>query len=350
MAKQVGLSCYLLLAAVFIVAVPVAAEVQSSYIVHVAHGHAPRRPRLLATGAYTAFLRDQLPEHLLHPEPSVHYSYAHAATGFAARLTRSQAAHLASLPSVLAVIPDGEQRLHTTRSQKFLGLSSLIGLLPASEGAPDVVIGVIDSGIYPKDRASFAADPSLPQPPSWFRGGCVLTPTFNASAYCNNKLVGAKFFYKGYEAKIGRPMDETEKSPLDTNGHGSHTASIAAGSPVAGASFFDYGKGRAVGTAPGARIAAYKACWTHSCTESDVLAAFEEAIADGVHVLSISFGGGDGPVAPEFHNDTVALASFRALLHGIIVSAAAGNGGPGEYTVKNIAPWVITVGASTINR
>ncbi|GJN20420.1 hypothetical protein PR202_gb07796 [Eleusine coracana subsp. coracana] len=241
------------------------------------------------------------------------------ATGFAARLTRSQAAHLASLPAVLAVVPDGEQRLHTTRSQIFLGLTRLIGLLPASDGGSDTVIGLIDSSVYPKDHTSFAADPSLPQPPSWFRGGCVSTATFDASAYCNNKLVGAKFFYKGYEAKMGRPMDETEKSPLDTNGQG-------------------------------ARIATYKACWTHSCTESDVLAAFEEAIADRVDVISVSFSGGNGTLAPEFHNDTVSLAAFRAVRNDIIVSAAAGKDGPGVSTVKNIAPWVITVGASTIKR
>ncbi|TVU30823.1 hypothetical protein EJB05_22467, partial [Eragrostis curvula] len=350
MAWQVGVTCSLLVAAVVLAAAAQETEVHSSYIVHVAQGHAPR-PRLHATRAYTSFLRDQLPEHMMHPEPIVHYAYAHAATGFAARLTPSQAAHLASLPSVLAVIPDGELPLHTTRSQKFLGLSRLIGLLPASEGGPDVVIGVIDSGVYPKDRASFAVDPELPPRPGSFRGRCVSTPTFNASAYCNDKLVGAKMFYKGYEAKIGRPLDANEKSPLDTNGHGTQTASIAAGSAVEGASFFGYGKGRAIGTAPAARIAAYKACWTDACTESDVLAAFEEAIADGVHVISISAGGGgEGPVAPKLHNDTVALAAFRAVRKGIIVSAAAGNEGPRASTVKNVAPWVITVGASTIAR
>ncbi|TVU30820.1 hypothetical protein EJB05_22464, partial [Eragrostis curvula] len=353
MAGKVAATCCLLLAAI-VLAVAAAEEVpeteaQSSYIVHVAHGHAPR-PRLHATRAYAAFLRDHLPDDMLQTEPSVHYAYARAATGFAARLTRRQAAHLASLPSMLAVVPDGERRLQTTRSQVFLGLSSLMGLLPASEGAPDVVIGVIDSGVYPKDRASFAADPQLPAPPGSFRGGCVSAPTFNATAYCNNKLMGAKMFYKGYEAKMGRPLDDTEKSPLDTNGHGTHTASTAAGSAVPGASFFEYGKGRAIGTAPSARIASYKACWTHACTDSDVLAAFDEAIADGVRVISISFGGDGGLNAPELHNDTVALAAFRAVCKGIAVSAAAGNDGPGASTVKNLAPWVITVGASTIKR
>ena len=111
------------------------AEVQSSYIVHVAPGHAPRssRPRLL-TRAYTSFLRDQLPTHLQQPEPRLHYSYAHAATGFAAGLTRRQADHLATLPSVLAVVPDVLYRTHTTQTPSFLSLSSTEpgGLLPSS--------------------------------------------------------------------------------------------------------------------------------------------------------------------------------------------------------------------------
>ncbi|XP_066319724.1 subtilisin-like protease SBT1.4 [Miscanthus floridulus] len=326
------------------------AEVQSSYIVHVAPGHAPRswRPRLLSR-AYTSFILDQLPTHLQQPEPRVHYSYAHAATGFAARLTGRQADHLASLPSVLAVIPDVMHQLHTTQTPSFLQLSDPYGLLPASNAAPDIVIGVIDTGVYPKDRASFAADPSLPPPPRTFRGRCVSTPEFNASAYCNNKLVGAKFFSLGYEALNGGPIHETEsQSPLDTNGHGTHTASTAAGSAVEDAAFFGYGKGTAVGMAPRARIAAYKACWAEGCADSDILMAFEEAIKDGVNVISVSLGA-NGEV-PEFHSDNTAVGAFKAVSKGIVVSASAGNSGPGEFTAVNVAPWILTVGASTINR
>ncbi|TVU30822.1 hypothetical protein EJB05_22466, partial [Eragrostis curvula] len=295
-------SCLLLSLAVAAVAVAAAKpEVQSSYIVLVAPRHAPRPPprsRLLATRAYATFLRDRLPEHLQRPEPSVHYAYAHAATGFAARLTRRQAKHLASLPSVLAVLTDTVQHPRTTRTPKFLGLSTLFGLLPAADRGSDVVIGVIDTGVYPKDRvlrgAPVAAAPAQP----------------------------------GNEEREGRPINETEesKSPLDVEGHGTHVASTAAGSAVADASFFNYGKGRAVGMAPGARIAAYKVCWKgRGCADSDILAAFDEAIADGVDVISLSLGP-DGATAPKVLQDIKAIAAFNACSKGHCPSVVLGNG------------------------
>ncbi|OEL32332.1 Subtilisin-like protease SBT1.4 [Dichanthelium oligosanthes] len=351
MARLVVVACVLLAAATVAAAAAAETEAQSSYIVHVVAEHAPRSSRTrLLTRAYTSFLRDSLPESISRPAPRLLYSYAHAATGFAARLTERQAAHLRSQPSVLAVAADAIQQLHTTLTPSFLRLSASSGLLPASNGATDVVIGVIDTGIYPEDRASFAADPSIPPPPSKFRGTCVTTPSFNASEYCNNKLVGAKFFHEGYEAVYGNWLDETEdpRSPLDSNGHGTHTASTAAGSAVAGAAFYNYAKGKAVGMAPGARIAAYKVCWKNGCADSDILKAFDAAIDDGVDVISLSLGAvGD---APNFHEDQMAIGAFSAVRKGIVVSASAGNEGPGEYTAKNIAPWFITVGASTINR
>uniref|UniRef100_A0ACD5YV32 Uncharacterized protein n=1 Tax=Avena sativa TaxID=4498 RepID=A0ACD5YV32_AVESA len=139
------------------------------------------------------------------------------------------------------------------------------------------------------------------------------------------------------------------RSPLDTDGHGTHTASTAAGSAVSGAAFFDYAGGKAVGVAPGARVAAYKVCWNNTCMDNDILAGFEAAIADGVDVISVSLGAVGG-VAPEFYMDNTAVGAFRAVRKGIVVSASAGNDGPSESTAVNIAPWFLTVGASTINR
>ncbi|CAO1948631.1 unnamed protein product [Urochloa humidicola] len=123
------LACWvacLLLAAATAVAESDDTETLSTYIVHVAQAHAPRqssRPCMLSS-AYSSFLRDHLPAQVARPAPTLLYSYAHAATGFAARLTEAQAAHLASQESsVLAVVPDTMHQLHTTLSPSFLGLS-----------------------------------------------------------------------------------------------------------------------------------------------------------------------------------------------------------------------------------
>lgn len=175
------------------------------------------------------------------------------------------------------------------------------------------------------------------------------TPEFDASIYCNNKLVGAKMFYEGYERASGKPINETEdsKSPLDTTGHGTHSAAIAAGSPVSDANLFGLANGVAKGTAPGARIAVYKVCWKMGCFGSDVVAGMDEAIADGVDVISLSLAVNR---KRTFAQDPTAISGFNAVRKGIVVVASAGSGGPKESTVTNTAPWLLTVGASSMNR
>ncbi|KAL6659510.1 hypothetical protein ACP70R_003550 [Stipagrostis hirtigluma subsp. patula] len=360
MGKQlVALACFLLLAVA--TAPPPTTDVEhddamSTYIVHVAPSRAPPSSsnhralgRRLARAHYASLLRDLLPARLGRPAPRLLHVYAHAATGFAARLTARQAAHLGAQPSaVAAVARDTFHQVHTTLSSTFLSLSPSSGIQAASNGATDAVIALLDMGVYPDGRASFAADPSLPPPPRSFRGGCVSTREFNATVYCNNKLVGAKMFYDGYEAGIGHPIDETEesKSPLDTDGHGTHTASIAAGAPVPDADLFGFASGTARGTAPGARIAVYKVCWKLGCAGSDILAGMDEAIADGVDVISLSLGAPEKTLAA----DPVAVGGLSAVRKGIVVSASSSNSGPTRGTIANSAPWVITVGASTMNR
>ncbi|CAN1342592.1 Subtilisin-like protease SBT1.4, partial [Linum perenne] len=94
---------------------------------------------------------------------------------------------------------------------------------------------------------------------------------------CNRKLIGARTFYKGYKSYRGRPIDES-KSPKDTEGHETHTASTAGGSIVRNASLFHYADGEARGVATKAWIAAYKICWLAGCFNSDILAAMDQAI------------------------------------------------------------------------
>lgn len=313
---------------------------QSTYIIHVSPSLRP--PTSPSPAHWYSSTLQFLPH---HPRPEILYTYDHVAAGFSARLSSTQAAALRRLPHILSVVLDRPRSLHTTHSPSFLNLSPFSGIWPLSSYASSVVIAVLDTGISPLS-ASFLADPSLPSPPSTFHPSC----TFPNSSLCNNKLISAKFFSKGYEAAIGHPIDETveSRSPLDTEGHGSHTASTAAGAAVADASFFGYASGEARGIATNARIAAYKICWAPGCFDSDILAAMDAAVADGANVISLSVGANG--YSPAYYRDSIAVGAFGAVRHGVVVSCSAGNSGPYSYSAVNIAPWIITVGASTLDR
>lgn len=251
-----------------------------------------------------------------------------------------------SLHGVLGVIPEQVRHVHTTRSPEFLGLrvSDSAGLLKESDFGSDLVIGVLDTGIWP-ERRSFHDKDLGPVPATW-KGSCSGAGDFPATA-CNRKLIGARFFCGGYEATNGRMNESAElRSARDSDGHGTHTASIAAGRYVFPAAAMGYARGVAAGMAPKARLAAYKVCWAAGCYDSDILAAFDAAVADGVDVVSLSVGG----VVVPYYLDSIAIGAFGASDAGVFVSASAGNGGPGGLTVTNIAPWVTTVGAGTIDR
>ncbi|CAK9155406.1 unnamed protein product [Ilex paraguariensis] len=269
------------------------------------------------------------------------YSVVH---GYSTRLTAIEAKSLEQQPGTLSVQEEVIYELHTTRSPKFLGLDETEALFPDSNLVSDVIIGVLDTGAWPEIQ-SFHDTGLGPVPRSW-KGVCETGKNFNSSS-CNRKLIGARFFSKGYEATSG-PIDETveSKSPRDDDGHGTHTATTAAGVAVAGASLFGYAGGIARGMATHARVAVYKACWLGGCFSSDILAAMDMAVADGVNILSLSLGGS----ISEYFRDTVAIGAFAAMSHGIFVSCSAGNGGPSSGSLSNVAPWITTVGAGTLDR
>ncbi|KAL6212391.1 hypothetical protein ACLB2K_017611 [Fragaria x ananassa] len=143
-----------------------------------------------------------------------------------------------------------------------------------------------DTGVWPESK-SYNDKGLAPVPRSW-KGQCEDAKGFNSSS-CNRKLIGTRFFSKGYEAALGPVNEKVEsRSPRDDDGHGTHTSSIAAGSPVPGASLFGYASGTARGMAAQACVATYKACWHGGCFGSDVLAAMDKTVQDGVNILSLS--------------------------------------------------------------
>lgn len=184
-----------------------------------------------------------------------------------------------------------------------------------------------------------------------------LTPIPFSNCTLFRKLIGAKYFNKGYlsflkshNASFSLTNNTTLFTPRDYEGHGTHTLSTAGGNFVPGASVFGYGNGTAKGGSPKARVAAYKVCWPpvdgNECFDADIIAGFEAAISDGVDVISVSLGG--EPL--EFFKDGISIGAFHAVKNGITVVTSAGNRGPTPGSVSNAAPWMFTVGASTIDR
>uniref|UniRef100_A0A0D6QRP6 Subtilisin-like protease n=2 Tax=Araucaria cunninghamii TaxID=56994 RepID=A0A0D6QRP6_ARACU len=305
-----------------------AQEAVKTYIVHMARWKMP--PSYATHEHWYASIAESMSVEVL-------YHYSEVFHGFAARLSAAQAESLQMAHGVLGINPEKVYELHTTRTPEFLGLTSNVGLWPQSGYGEDVIVGVLDTGVWP-ERASFADAGFGPVPMKW-KGECAGGKGFQ----CNKKLIGARFFRGGSDAAGG---NNDALSARDDDGHGTHTSSTAAGSFVEEASILGYANGTARGMAAHARVAAYKVCWVNGCYSSDILAAMDKAVADGVNVLSLSLGGDVGP----YYADSVAVGAFGAMEKGVFVSCSAGNSGPDSSTLSNVAPWIATVGASTLDR
>lgn len=210
-----------------------------------------------------------------------------------------------------------------------------------------MIIGILDTGIWPESN-SFDDEGMSPVPERW-RGGCETGTEFNSSN-CNRKLIGARSFSKGIK-QLGLNISKTDDydSPRDFKGHGTHTSSTATGRHVDKVEAFGYAKGTATGIAPMARVAMYKVSFfidTYETAASDVLAGMDQAIADGVDLMSLSLGFLETP----FHENPIAIGAFSAMEKNIFVACSAGNAGPHAYTILNGAPWITTVGAGTVDR
>jgi subtilisin family serine protease len=290
------------------------------------------------------------------------YNYNYAFNGFAAKVTPAQAAKLALTPGVLAVTTDELLTLDTSSTPTFLGLDAPGGLWSMGVTGEDVIIGIVDGGVWPEhpsfsDRtgARPGANPkdkgklSYQQIPGW-HGKCVPGEEFNASM-CNQKLIGAQYYNAGWggNAGIDAQLPWEYNSPRDFGGHGTHTASTAGGNSgvmtTGPASVF----GKISGIAPRARIAAYKVCWETgaggSCFNTDSVAAIDQAVADGVDVINFSISG-----SRTNFRDPVEIAFMYAADAGVFVAASAGNSGPTTSTVAHPGPWLTTVAAGTHNR
>jgi subtilisin family serine protease len=313
-----------------------------------------------AATAYRAHLNQQRGDVLRQANLGTHtsvYNYDVALNGFAMRLTGSEATRLRHTSGVLHVWQSETFSTDTISTPAFLGLDGTGGAWNQQFGDPahageGVIVGVLDTGFWP-ESPSFAPLPE-PRPDAagiaakW-HGTCDPGSDPNPAnrIACNNKVIGARWYDGG---GLSASVPDEFHSPRDRNSHGSHTASTAAGDHGANAVINGVSVGSASGMAPAARLSVYKIGWqqpdgTASGATADIAAAIDDATADGVDVINLSFSG-----SRTFIVDPVELAFMFAADAGVFVATSAGNSGPGASTVAHNAPWDTTVAASTHDR
>lgn len=294
-------------------------------------------------------------------------NYGYAFNGFAAQLTEAQVQKLAGTPGVLTVVKDELRTADTSSTPTYLGLTGRDGFWSEQHAKGEgVIIGIIDSGIWP-EHPSFSDRKwwSHPQFPQWpghnqlvygpirgWNGTCTTGEQFTEND-CNRKLIGARYYNAGFggDAGIDALLPHEFNSPRDYDGHGTHTSSTAGGNEDVTVTGDASAFGKVSGIAPRARVAMYKALWhdqstgTSSGFTSDLVAAIDDAVADGVDVINYSISGSRTNFA-----DPVEIAFLFAADAGVFVAASAGNSGPTSSTVAHPSPWITTVAAGTHNR
>nr|XP_004235142.1 subtilisin-like protease SBT2.4 [Solanum lycopersicum] len=278
------------------------------------------------------------------------YSFKHIINGVAVHTTPSQIKKLKNAARVKLLEEDRRVKQMTTYTPQFLGIPAVWtqqgGDRNAGEG---IVIGFIDSGIDP-DHPSFAYDPTTNKTfTGSFSGACEEGPLFPQTS-CNGKIVSARFFSAGAQTTTTLNDSMDILSPFDAVGHGSHVASTATGNfgvPVVVNGLY---YGRASGMAPRARIAVYKAIYPSIGTLSDVLAAIDQAVLDGVDILTLSVGPEEPPEDKLTFLSLFEIFMLAAHKAGTLVIQAAGNEGPSPYSVISYSPWAVGVASCDTDR
>jgi uncharacterized protein (TIGR03437 family) len=298
--------------------------------------------------------------------------------------TPDRVGELKALPGVTGVV--AARRFHRNLNEATLLVNApaaWTALGGVSNAGAGIRIGILDTGIEitRADGSPNPAfyDPSLPAPTA-FSPVCDPTRinTCSQPAFTNNKVIVARS-YVGLMAAGGainpsepqldsRPDDIT---PRDHIGHGTAVSTCAAGvagtvTPEASAS----GSGTVAigGVAPKAYLGEYRVYGSPGVNENGstsdiVIMALDDAVTDGMDVVSFSSGGPAISAAEDtgaacgypagVFCDPVAHAFEIAAEAGTIITVAAGNdgpaggGGPGTIESPGDAPSVITLAAST---
>ena len=300
----------------------------------------------------------------------VQRQYTMATNAMSVRMSQDQAMRMAEMPGVKRITPSRLFQLNSDRSVEFVGADQVhngtvtSGVAYQGEG---MVLGIIDTGIN-TDHVAFAAvggdgyEHTNPLGEGVYVGDCVEDATL-----CNDKLIGVRSYsvitdaYTYWQPRENRRPTNGE----DYHGHGSHTASTAGGNVVLDTPLqapenlvtsdgvdlpFNFPK--TSGIAPHANIISYQVCYAGNsgdefagCPEEAILAAIDDAIADGVDAINFSIGG-----AESFPwEDPMELAFLSAREAGISVAVSAGNAGA-YWTTDHTSPWLTSVAAQTHDR
>ncbi|KAL8160162.1 hypothetical protein V2J09_001699 [Rumex salicifolius] len=252
------------------------------------------------------------------------YSYTHLLNGFAIHV-------------------DSEQM--TTHTPEYLGISS--GVWPTLGGARNsgngVVIGMIDTGVNPNHPSFSRVSSPISDRSTFdngkFKGSCSSGDQFPPTA-CGDKIVGAQYFARG--ATVVGDFNATRDY--------AHTASTAAGNHDVPVIVNGFNYGYASGMAPGAKISVYKAVYSFGGYMSDVVAAVDQAVEDGVDIINLSVAPSSVPPGASAFLNVLEVQLLFAMRAGVVVIQAVGNGGPSPSSVLSFSPWITSVAASKIDR
>lgn len=290
----------------------------------------------------------------------VRHRMQHAVNGIVVDMTSEESARVAKLPGVRLVEAYREYEHQTDVGPALIGApAAWAGSASQPGGAiavqgEGIVVGVIDSGINFGSPSFAATDPVdgyvhlNPLGDGNYLGTCAVGG--EDAGRCNSKLIG------GYDFVCGAPGNQCGVTNVreepgfgDTNGHGSHTASTAAGNrrdvSVNGTPL------RITGVAPRANVIAYDACYSNTatgqglCPNVATVASINQAVADGVDVINYSIGGGASP-----WSEATSLAFLDATDAGVFVATSAGNSGPGPNTMGHLEPWTSSTAAAQHGR
>lgn len=246
----------------------------------------------------------------------------------------ADAANLASIPGVKRVYPVREFKLVLDRAVAIHKVNEVWNQIGGDKAGEGIKVGIIDTGIETKHPAFQGAALSVP----------ATYPRMNAETdaeFTNNKVIVAR----SYVSLLRN--EDPDQSARDHVGHGTALGMIVAGARVTG----PYGP--IAGIAPRAFLGSYKIFGTpgvnSGATEDAILKAIDDAVADGMDVINLSFG---TDFAPRLADDPSVAAVERAAKAGVIVIAASGNEGPllNSLSSPSTAPSAIAVGSTTNDR